>query len=282
MILLAFDDGPAVGLGHRRRMEALAAALAAGGCPPALCRLGEEPVEGDVVVVDSYRTRADAESIRARTTVAVDELGRDLAVDLLVDPAPGTPTPAPRARHALRGLRYALVDPALGSRTRAPGLHDEVASVLVTTGGTDAAGAGAAVAGALCAALPDARVRVVVGPWSASQVPEGVEAIRGRAGLAGELEAADLVVSAAGVTLLEALALGRPVVAFALAGTQRRYLDGLAAAGAIVATAAHDAAEAAARLAADPDRRRKLAATGRGLVDGRGSHRVASAVADLV
>lgn len=280
-IRLAYDAGPGVGLGHRRRMEALAAALAGRGHEPATGEIGDGPVEGDVVVVDSYRVRADGEDVKARRVAAVDDLARDLAVDLVVDPAPvewgrGEGQPG----QVLRGLRYALVDPDLVALTPAP-VGDEVEVVLVSTGGADSAGTGAAVARAVHAARPEAEVRLVVGPWSSPEVPDGVKPVVAPAGLAGELAAADLVVTGAGVTLLEALALGRPTVAVLVAGNQRRYFDGLVAAGAVVGATSGDAAAAATRLAADAGERRRLSAAGPATIDGRGARRVADAVAAL-
>jgi spore coat polysaccharide biosynthesis predicted glycosyltransferase SpsG len=294
LIRLVFDAGPAAGLGHRRRMEALAGALTAAGATPVLSVLAHDgvsaPVEADVVVVDSYLVRADDARIRARRTVAVDDLGRDLAVDLLVEPVPapvradvdgGDAREQPRAHRVLRGLEYALIDPECSSRPPAP-LREEVDTVLVTTGAADAAGVGASVAAELREMLPTVAVRLVVGPWSSSLVPEGVEPVRDLACLIDELAAAGLVVCSAGVTLLEALALGRPVVSFAVADNQRPYLDGLRRRGAIAASAPDDAARVAVDLAADTPRRRRLAAAGREAVDGLGATRVAQAVVALV
>ncbi|MFI5047811.1 MAG: hypothetical protein ACHQIG_12165 [Acidimicrobiia bacterium] len=293
VIRLAFDAGPASGLGHRRRMEALAGALTAAGATSVLSELVDdarrEPVEADVVVIDSYRLRADDARIEARCTAALDDLHRDLAVDLLVEPAPvradvgvdvDDAHERPRAGTVLRGLEYALIDPEYSSRPRAP-IVDDVDTVLVATGAADAAGVGASVAASVRAILPMVAVRLVVGPWSSPWVPEGVEPVREPTCLIDELAAADLVVCSAGVTLLEALALGRPVVTFAVADNQRPYLDGLRRLGAIAASTPDDAPGVAMGLAADAPRRRRLAAAGRAAVDGLGAARVAQAVVAL-
>ena len=116
-MLLAFDEGPGVGLGHRRRMEALAAELASRAHECTLLPLGSgTPGAHDVVMVDSYRMRADDGTFaRADVVGAVDDLARDLAVDLVVDPSPGTVGAAHRrARRVLAGAAYALV-PAPGT-----------------------------------------------------------------------------------------------------------------------------------------------------------------------
>src|SRR4051812_10776821 len=105
-VTLAFDEGPGVGLGHRRRMEALAAALTARGHACILVPLPARELPAcDAVVVDSYLLRADdAPFTGAAVTVAVDDLARDLAVTLVVDPSPGALGAAHRkARRVLAG-----------------------------------------------------------------------------------------------------------------------------------------------------------------------------------
>lgn len=264
-------------------MEALGVALHARGVPTSAVVLGDDAVSGDLVVVDSYRIRADGVGVRARRRAAVDDIDRDLVVDLVVDPAPDGAREAEgpeRAGRVLRGLRYALLDPTLANRNRVD-VEDEVETVLVATGAADVVGVGASVASALRSVLPTARVRLVVGPWSSTDSPEGVEAVHARAGLAEPLLAADLVVCAAGVTMLEALALGCPTVGFLTAANQRRYLAALAALGAVVASTQRALPGVVSRLVGDPVERRRLGTTGRELVDGLGAARVADAVAAL-
>ena len=272
-IRLCFDVGPGCGLGHRRRMEALAAALRLRGERPELLPL-DGPVAADVLVVDSYQRRADdAADFIARRVAAVDDLGRDLAVDLLVDPI-GAGQPDGRAGSVLTGLRYALVDPALAAFDPPRPVDTPVRSVLVTTGGTDVKGLGARMAGLVADAVPAARVRLVTGPWGSRGVPPGVEGVDGTAGIDKALAGADIVVTAGGVTMLEAMRLGRPVVAVMTADNQRHYLQRASDDGAIVWAGLDDAATAVASLADDPDRRVELSARARGLVDGQGADRV--------
>ena len=280
-VLLAFDEGPGIGLGHRRRLEALAAVLRELGVATAVCRIGPEPVVGDVVVVDSYRHRADDPArFDARTIVAVDDVARDLGVDVVVDPDPGADACAHRRAGAvLLGPQYALVDPALAADP--PPVRSPVARVLVTTGGADAAGIGARVGSELADALPYARVRLVVGPWGRAVADDRVDVVPAPAGLASELAAADVVVTAGGVTMLEACALGRPTVAFAIADNQSRSLAGAASVGAVARADASSAAAVAARLALDDTARERLAVAARQLVDGQGAARVAAAVAAI-
>lgn len=96
---------------------------------------------------------------------------------------------------------------------------------------------------------------------------------------------ADIALSAAGSTCWELAFMGVPLVVFVLAENQGRNASGLAALGAASFLGALDdlseeqlAAEVAA-LVADGERRRRMSAAGRALVDGRGAQRVAAAIA---
>jgi spore coat polysaccharide biosynthesis predicted glycosyltransferase SpsG len=277
--LLVHDEGPGAGLGHRRRCEALAAALTDRGVA---CRLQPTGAGGrlvdDVVVVDSYRERADEMEIDAGLLVALDDLRRDLDVDVLVDPSPGADESVHRrAAQVLAGVRYSLV-PRARPPTRPVSAGAPASAVLVTTGATDAAGTGARIAGELHALDPDVEVRLVVGAWGAQEVPDGVVAVHAPAGLTGELAAAPLVVTAGGVTMLEACALGRAVVAVVISANQRVAVESLAAAGAVRAATTADAAEAAVALIADPATRARLGEAAAAAVDGDGAARVADAI----
>jgi spore coat polysaccharide biosynthesis predicted glycosyltransferase SpsG len=281
-IVLAFDEGPGIGLGHRRRVEGLACGLVDIDCAVEMYVIGEEAVVGDVVLVDSYRMRADDRTrVRAGTVIAIDDLERDLAVDLVIDPDPGADARVhSTAAAVVAGAPYALVDPGLRALTPAP-VRETVRRVLVTTGGADAEGLGARVAGAVADVLPGVQVRQVVGPWGCGSDDDRVEAVHAPEGLGPELAAADLVVTAGGVTMLEACCLGRPVVAFSIAPGQSRALAGAAQVGAVLAVDVASAAEVAARLAGDVDARRRLASSARVLVDGQGSARVAAVIAGM-
>lgn len=277
---LAYDAGRGIGMGHRRRMEAIAAALAALGWSTALVAADEGAV-ADVVVVDSYVHRADRSPPTYRGTVlaALDDLGRDLAVDVVVDPSPGaTAAPHEAAGLVLAGPDYAVVDPSLRDLSPRP-VAETVAGVLIAMGASDQEGIGRAIASELLRRLPTAAVRLVVGPWGMPGVPAGVTEVRTDTGLAPHLADADLVVTAAGVTLLEALALGRPTVTVVVAGNQRQAAHGASAAGAALLSDPASAAGDAARLAADAGRRRALSGAAVALVDGKGADRIADALA---
>ena len=281
-IILAFDEGPGIGLGHRRRVEGLAHELDVLGFDVEMHVLGSDAVVGDIVLVDSYRVRADDRArVRADLVIAIDDVERDLAVDLVIDPDPGADARVHSAAAAVvAGAPYALVDPVLRTLSPAP-IRETVRRVLVTTGGADAEGLGARVAGELADALPGIRIRQVVGPWGRATGDIRVAAVHAPDGLGPELAAADLVVTAGGVTMLEACCLGRPTVAFSIAAGQGRALAGAAHVGAVVAVDVASAADVAARLTRDVDARRRLATSARVLVDGQGSARVAAIIAGM-
>ncbi len=279
-ILLTFDEGPGVGLGHRRRCEVIAFALRDRGRETVVLPCRDAGVaDAPIVVVDSYRHRADDRArVRAGLVVALDDLRRDLDVAIVVDPAPGASTaPHRRAGTVLAGAEYALVDRHLRDLgARSTDVHPR--TVLVATGAADAEGVGAALAAELVASDLVDQVRLVVGPWGARTVPAGVEALERRDGLAIDLAAADIVVTAGGVTLLESLCLGRPTVAVTLAANQRGNVEGVTSEGAALGVDPAGVLDSVRRLVESPALRRELAAAAATLIDGRGADRVADAI----
>ena len=282
MITAVFDEGPGLGLGHRRRIECIQRELGGLGVEVATAALGDDPVAGYLILVDSYRVRADdSDRFRARRIVAIDDIERGLAVDVVVDPRPGADArPHPGAARVLAGADYALVDARLRTFPVAD-IEPTVRRVLVATGATDSEGIGAGVASALADALVDADIRLVVGAWGRGTDDQRIHVLDAPPDLAAEIAAADLVVTAGGVTMLEACCLGRPIVAFSIADNQTPALAGAAVAGAVRAADRVSAATVATRLAHDHDARRHLSTSARGLVDGRGAVRVASVIEAL-
>jgi len=280
------DAGPASGLGHLSRAGAAAVALRCHGFDVRALVLGsDEPIVRDgirwtpvdqapraikgVVVVDSYLLDADAvAAIRGAGPLLAfaDGARRPPAADILVGHGLDDPC-------ALDGLVFACLRPMFwGLEPRAP--EPQVGRVLVSVGASTVAG-GAALAAAVAAALPDCDVRLVAGPY-AEETPAGqVTIVRAPEDLLGELLAADLVVSAAGQTMLEAACTGTPCVALAIADNQRFQLAALEQAGAVVAATAQTAPATVARLAADAAGRAALAERSRALVDGFGALRLA-------
>ncbi len=283
-VVLVHDDPAHSGLGHRRRVEALAGALQQQGVATALRVADElETIEAETLVVDSYQSRADdSERYRASTVCAFDDLGRDLAVDVVVDPSPGAENRRHRrASSVCAGAAFALV----GADVRAA-VPTEIGMcvrrVLVATGAADRSAVGARIAAAVVRMSLGYDVRLVVGPWGCGDVPAGVTAIHTTEGLAAELAVADVVVSAGGVTLLESLALGRPTVALVTAENQRLAVDTVSRLGAAVPANPSTAAAEVAALVASPARRYDLSVAARAVVDGRGTDRVAAALLEAV
>ncbi|HEY8585083.1 MAG TPA: glycosyltransferase [Capillimicrobium sp.] len=291
-IVVAADGRPAKGLGHLARCTALAAALREAGAPPALLALGApEPL-----VVDGERwTPADSPEGEGAAVLVLDTY--DAATDVPAGPAlvvfSDRDEPRPGAALAVRtagrerpgrlyGLRYACLrrpywDAAPGGREH----PDAVGRVLVTTGGTDPGGVGARVASELAAALPSARIGLVRGAAAPPVAVPGVETVRGSLDLSEELAAADLVVSGAGQTAMEAAALGRPCVAVVLVDNQRAQAAALADAGAAVVVEPGEAVSATVSLAAERAERAALGARAAATIDGQGARRVAERVVEL-
>ena len=72
----SFDEGPGIGLGHRRRIEVLAAELDGLGFELVARRSAlDECVTAELLVVDSYLARAD-DRVRftAEVVVAIDDI----------------------------------------------------------------------------------------------------------------------------------------------------------------------------------------------------------------
>jgi spore coat polysaccharide biosynthesis predicted glycosyltransferase SpsG len=284
-VLLCCDEGPGAGLGHRARCEAVARELRSLGQRAIVIATGDGIVAAPVIVVDSYHYRADdRHHFVPDVVVAIEDLERDQAVDCIVAPSPGACADAfHHATRVLAGARYALIDSlpagAVAPNSGAPATG--CARVLVAGGAADTRGIGAGIAAAIHAARPALEVELVVGPWGCDAVPDGVTALTGLRSLTVPLQHADLVVTAGGVTLLEALHLGRPCVTFAVAANQQANVDAVAAAGAAVVTDVGHAAAAAYALIDDDSGRAALAAAGAALVDGEGASRVARVITEL-
>lgn len=287
-IALIADAGAEAGLGHLSRSSAIAAALRHGGhtvrcrgygadttmerygirwdplpCPSRIV------VEERVLVLDSYRVGAGQQAALAEDhrLVLLDDGGT------VPDGALAVVT---RGRTACLGPDYWHPPPRHVAR--------QVRRVLVTTGGGRAGTQlGARLSDAVHAALPAVEVAFVRGPFADVAAPDGVRLVAGADSLARELLAADVVVSAAGQTMLEAAALGTPCVALVIADNQRRQADEMADAGAAVL--ADDEEGAVARvlaLTADHTARQGLSRRGQATIDGRGACRVAAQIEALL
>jgi spore coat polysaccharide biosynthesis predicted glycosyltransferase SpsG len=285
-VALVADGGPDAGLGHVSRCSALAVALRCRGVRTACLLNGsDEPLEcdgiswtpladvvdADVLVLDSYRLSGMQSDMPLVVFDDAGESGAEAA--LVVDPS-GAPVSDGRR---LAGFRHAcLRSPFWGLPERAAAR--EVRSVLVAAG---SGGAADELATAAREALSDADVRVVRGPY-ARQAATGADVIHAPASLLEPLLGADLVVTGAGQTMLEAAAAGAPCVAVALAENQRRQGRRLAAEGAVRFVEAAEAVRPAIdALVADHGARAGLARRAQQVVDGLGALRVAFRIAEL-
>lgn len=248
------------------------------------------------LVVDSYAVDpgqfAAARSHVRCLTVVDDMASFPLSADVVVNAALGV-APPPRAAGTryLLGPRFAL----LGRAFCAPperSATGEVRRVLVTLGGAASGAHLAPIVAAVRAAVPFAALDVVLGPagdgWDvAERALEGLGATFHFAPdpIRPLMLAADLAVSAGGVTVYELAATATPTVGLAVAANQRRNLEGLARAGALRLAGEAGAADlagavraAVAALAVDASARFQLGLRGRELVDGLGATRVAEAI----
>jgi len=225
----------------------------------------------------------------------VDDLGRARFVaDVVLNQNLGARAEAyevePYTR-LLLGPRYAMLRRAFVGRAAAPaGIRPRV---LVTMGGGDADNVTLRALRAADALAADFVMDVVLGP--AFPHDEAVSAAVERArhpvvihrdlpDLAGLMAGATLALSAAGSTCWELAHLGVPALLLTLADNQAGIAAGLDAAGFAISLGQAERLsgpalrDALAELLADPDRRARMSAIGRRLVDGDGAARVAAEV----
>ena len=215
------------GSGHRRRMEALAAEAteprdrvrAAPARTPAIAAVAATSwwSTRTACAPTTARSRAPVWSRRSTTSRAISP-----SISWWIRRPARSAPPHRRARRVLAGSAYALVPPLDARVIEAP-VDAPVDRVLVTTGAADAGGIGARDRRvARRRASPTWRCGSSSGPGARPTFPRGVVPVHAPDGLAVELAAAGIVVTAGGVALLEACVLGRPIVALALAGNQRQ------------------------------------------------------------
>jgi spore coat polysaccharide biosynthesis predicted glycosyltransferase SpsG len=280
------DAMPTAGLGHLGRSSAVVVALrargvtvecVANGAPEAVEVDGVrwtpgEPPRGVPLLVDTYVL--DPESFDAPCAWFDD--GRAAPPNARVLIAPSRPDDGDQRR--LHGLEWSCLRPVFWGEPAVP-VPDTVERVLVASGGGDPGGAAAMLSAAVRAALPRARVRLVVGPQAKSAAPEGVEPVVAPPHLADEIRAAGMVVCLAGQTALEAACLGVPAVVVAAVDNQRPNARRLEATGAAVAVDLDGPlTEGIDELANDRPRRAEMARAARAAVDGFGALRVAAAI----
>jgi spore coat polysaccharide biosynthesis predicted glycosyltransferase SpsG len=311
-VLFRAAAGARRGFGHLVRCRSLARAL---GVRPLVCvrgtaaardvalRLGCDVVDGparrligqlapDLLVVDdpiaSHASRwIAAARVAGVPVVTIHDLGLgsqqgDLSIDGSVT---GAAWRARRQRTA--GPAFAILDPAVAS-ARAHARHR--AGIIVSLGGGPRADVAFAIANEIAWRAPEVDVRVAGGFVSsapARTAPPNLTWLGPSTDLAVELTKAEVAVVGGGVSLYEACAAGTAAVGVPVVPAQRPTVAGFVARGAALGRPrAHveprRVADDALRLLRESGLRRRVARTGRRLVDGRGAGRAARAIERLL
>ena len=242
---------------------------------------------GDVVLFDGYDYGpADEAAVRrsGARVGAVDDRGTGRHdVDVLLDQNPhqrwGYDVPA-RAR-LLLGPRHALVRREFLLHRRPRGGRTD--TLLLTFGGSDPTGLTRRVLAALDGDRPFPRIVVVLGPGARTDVTArpGVEIVRAPPAPAPVFDRADAVLSAAGSTTWELLAMGLPVAVTAAVGNQVPVQRGVTASGHALGFSLeadpNSVGQVVAALA-DEQMQRRLSRRALALVDGHGADRLLAAL----
>jgi spore coat polysaccharide biosynthesis predicted glycosyltransferase SpsG len=313
-VLFRAAAGPRRGFGHLVRCRSLARAL---GVRPLVCvrgtpatrdvalRLGCDVVVGspnrllrdlgtDLLVVDDPIESHAAAWIAAGRSAGVPVVTiHDLGIgsptgDLVVD---GSVTRVARRarRHGTSGPAFAILDPSVATLRDRPRPRR---GVLVALGGGPHAEVVRDLAVAIARRAPSVVVRVAGGfvspdgPEPAND-PPNLRWLGPVENLPAELSSAEVAVVGGGISLYEACAVGTPAVGVAVVPAQRPTIAGFITRGA--ALGERRVGTEPDRLAADVERmlrnaalRRRVSRTARRLVDGRGAHRAARAIARLL
>ena len=295
------DAAPGAGLGHLARSTALAQALAEEGVEARCAALGaaealdrdgipwapapdlaaiDRPGRAEVVVLDSYRLASGEVRRWAGETalVAFWDEGKAPEADLIISLALEVTGPG----RALSGLEFACLGREYW-RVAAPPVAGDVDRVLVSVRGPGSTEISRAVCEITERSAPSAEIVLVVEP-NADPMPSGATVLRAPPSLAQPLLEADLAITSAGQTMLEALATGTPCIALPTASNQRpgaRLLSDHGAAILAEPGEQQDLRDAIRALVADSAARQAQRDRGRELVDGRGALRVATEVARL-
>lgn len=310
-ILFRVAAGPQVGFGHLMRSRSLARALDV--APLVSIRgnartrataaaLGWTVLDGtndaavatvrpDLMVIDDPG-QPDAQQWvrRARRlgvpVVSVHDLGRsivdsDLVIDGSILPAASVSAPA------LLGPAYAILDPAI-AKLRAEPPPPMLGRVLIALGGgTHVYAIAGELSQALFARMPALDIRVACGFAPPATLPPLARGswIASTNGLAGELAAAAVAVVAGGVTMYEACALKKPIVAMPVVAEQDAATRAFAIRGGVLSAGwPHDdrtvarVAEAIVALFQDSSLRKRMIKQAARLVDGEGVFRVADRI----
>jgi spore coat polysaccharide biosynthesis predicted glycosyltransferase SpsG len=305
-VLFSAAAGPRQGFGHLVRCGVIARML---GVPHALLLRGTDAAvrrarelgwtvadewpddalpKPSLVVVDDPSARHAERRVRSARAAGVPlatihDLGlshveSDLSVDGSVRPGRGA------SRAELSGPRFAILDPSLASLRRERRRRRERHVLIALGGGAHVLSIGVKLVTAISREVPGITIDVATGFTTCQRwpiLPAGAKWIHQPEGLGEALAMASVAVTAGGLTIYEACALGTPIVGFPVTAAQRQTTAAIAARGAAIdagastrALALRRAARAVAGLFASPARARAIGARARTLVDGLGAVRV--------
>ncbi|MET9092805.1 hypothetical protein ABZX72_12000 [Streptomyces cyaneofuscatus] len=266
----------------------------------------------DMVVLDSHTLAPEcSRALRAAGIVVaavVDGTARAQEADLYVDQSPGghvIATNFPEGARRLGGYRHALIRGAVLAARNQPGrpVADlaEPAHVLCFFGATDPYGGVPVAVRALLATGAPLRLTAVA---ATPELARAVEALPTRptqrvqviepVGQLPELaRTADLVVTAAGSSVLDLLCIGCAVAVVTVTASQQPAYDAVLGDGLVAGlgslealraggTSLDDGVAGLRRLLTHAAERAELARRGASAVDGQGGSRVAGALLDLV
>ena len=243
----------------------------------------------DAVLVDATTSETALQTCRAKAAVVavVDDSGLvDAPVDLIVAPdiddvPPGFSTPM------LVGWDHALIRSEFHRRSSRA--DERGTELLATFGGTDPTNAASAFVESLPSDVPFDRVTIVEGPGARPTTVGNadVRVVRDPDDLVERFRSATAVVTAAGTTMLELAALGRPMAVTAVVEEQRSAALKMVSAGALALDltarpGSADSTPSVVRALGDPTRRSAIASGVNRLVDGKGATRVFDAMLELV
>jgi UDP-2,4-diacetamido-2,4,6-trideoxy-beta-L-altropyranose hydrolase len=256
------------------------------GSDEIVVRLGD----GYLLVVDSYLAPLSTYrslSARAARSLYVDDSGRlQYPPGIILNPAPSAevlPTTRPGETLLLGPAYQPLREPFWNNAVRET--RRRVQAVVITLGGGAPPQVISDIAGATAREFPSATVYTVGVPTTDSR-PGIVEVgLVGAEEMAGLMEQCDAAVSAGGQTLLELAAKGVPVVAVQTAENQVGNIAGLVDSGCALSAGSMAEQGIAGRVQAllnrlvDPRVRKRMSQKSQALLDGKGTQRVARALA---
>jgi spore coat polysaccharide biosynthesis predicted glycosyltransferase SpsG len=238
-----------------------------------------------IVLLDSAQptTEREVRSLQApgRRVVLLDDLGAGrMAADMVIDPPTAAAWPPARGTR-LAGFEHVLLRREVREAAAAASPRQ---GVLLSMGGSDPAGLTPALGAALVAS--GIATTVALGPGYRGPTPAAT--VVESDAFVGALARAELLVTGYGHSLLEAAHLGVPAISVVYREEHLPHARAFCQNGTACLLEMTEGArpaelvELAGGLLGDPERLERIAARGRGLVDGAGAARIAVALRALV